>query len=110
MTTRSPKTPCGDKRSESLCRHSISLAVTMADGEALPSCMIRCSTVDGSESSRSKTFAYCSSLHTCSSFRSALRGIRVKKSSYYLELKLTHLQSSMRIQAVGPMGARNEWD
>lgn len=71
MITRSPRTPCEDKQSESLCKHLASLGVIMIN-EASPSCMMRWSTVDGNVFIRSKTFLYCSSLHTCASDRSAL--------------------------------------
>ena len=69
---------------------------------------MRCSTLAGNVFSRSKTLAYSSSLHTCSSFRSALVCAKLKR--YYTKLKSMHLQSSMRTQTVGPMGVRNECD
>jgi hypothetical protein len=50
----------------------VSLELKATRAGASPSCTMRCSTPDDNVSIRLKTLAYCSSLHTRPSFRSAL--------------------------------------
>jgi hypothetical protein len=109
MITRSPKTPCEDKQSESLRKPLVSLGVTKTNGGGVTELydkMLDC---------RWQCFQTIENLFVLFrtadllkfSFRSNV--FRVKKS-HHLESYSTHLQSSMSTQAVGPMGARMECD